>query len=151
MPIQIGYNRRFDAGFVAAQAAVQGGALGKLHTVRSTTWTRLPPPPAYIAASSGIFRLLGARLRHHPVVTGREVTGVYAVGGNAAPTSSEDAGDADTTGAILTLDDGTIAVVSSSRHNARGYDGTHGDPRFRGLHRRRPWRTSCRFARSSPA
>ena len=37
VPIQIGYNRRFDAGFVAARAAVQSGELGKLHTVRSTT------------------------------------------------------------------------------------------------------------------
>lgn len=55
-------------------------------------------------------------------MTGREVVEVYAVGGNRGADYIKDAGDADTTGAILTLDDGTIAVVSNSRHNARGYD-----------------------------
>jgi myo-inositol 2-dehydrogenase/D-chiro-inositol 1-dehydrogenase len=123
VPIQIGYNRRFDAGFVAARAAVQGGELGKLHTVRSTTLDPAPPPAAYIAASGGIFR--DCSVHDFDIirwVTGREVVEVYAVGGNRGAEYIKEAGDADTTGAILTLDDGTIAVVSNSRHNARGYD-----------------------------
>jgi myo-inositol 2-dehydrogenase/D-chiro-inositol 1-dehydrogenase len=123
VPVQIGYNRRFDAGFVAARAAVRGGELGKLHTVRSTTLDPAPPPAAYIAASGGIFR--DCSVHDFDIirwVTGREVTEVYAVGGNRGADYIREAGDADTTGAILTLDDGTIAVVSNSRHNARGYD-----------------------------
>ena len=123
VPIQIGYNRRFDAGFVNARAAVESGELGKLHTVRSTTLDPAPPPAAYIAASGGIFR--DCSVHDFDIirwVTGREVTEVYAVGGNRGAEYIKEAGDADTTGAILTLDDGTIAVVSNSRHNARGYD-----------------------------
>ncbi|WAX81739.1 Gfo/Idh/MocA family protein [Streptomyces sp. KMM 9044] len=123
VPIQIGYNRRFDAGFVAARAAVRSGELGRLHTVRSTTLDPAPPPAAYIAASGGIFR--DCSVHDFDIirwVTGREVTEVYAVGGNRGADYIKEAGDADTTGAILTLDDGTIAVVSNSRHNARGYD-----------------------------
>ena len=123
VPIQIGYNRRFDAGFVAARAAVQSGKLGKLHTVRSTTLDPAPPPAGYIAASGGIFR--DCSVHDFDIirwVTGREVVEVYAVGGNRGADYIKEAGDADTTGAILTLDDGTIAVVSNSRHNARGYD-----------------------------
>ncbi|MEV7735945.1 Gfo/Idh/MocA family oxidoreductase [Streptomyces sp. NPDC088921] len=123
VPIQIGYNRRFDAGFVNARAAVQSGELGKLHTVRSTTLDPAPPPAAYIAASGGIFR--DCSVHDFDIirwVTGREVVEVYAVGGNRGADYIKEAGDADTTGAILTLDDGTIAVVSNSRHNARGYD-----------------------------
>lgn len=123
VPIQIGYNRRFDTGFVNARAAVQGGELGKLHTVRSTTLDPAPPPAAYIAASGGIFR--DCSVHDFDIirwVTGREVVEVYAVGGNRGADFIKEAGDADTTGAILTLDDGTIAVVSNSRHNARGYD-----------------------------
>ncbi|MDQ1066021.1 Gfo/Idh/MocA family protein [Streptomyces canus] len=123
VPIQIGYNRRFDAGFVNARAAVQSGELGKLHTVRSTTLDPAPPPAAYIAASGGIFR--DCSVHDFDIirwVTGREVVEVYAVGGNRGAEYIKEAGDADTTGAILTLDDGTIAVVSNSRHNARGYD-----------------------------
>ncbi|MFE9312054.1 Gfo/Idh/MocA family oxidoreductase [Streptomyces sp. NPDC006706] len=123
VPVQIGYNRRFDAGFAAARAAVRAGELGRLHTVRSTTLDPAPPPAAYIAASGGIFR--DCSVHDFDIirwVTGREVTEVYAVGGNRGADYIREAGDADTTGAVLTLDDGTIAVVSNSRHNARGYD-----------------------------
>ncbi|MCL7425857.1 Gfo/Idh/MocA family oxidoreductase [Streptomyces sp. YS415] len=123
VPVQIGYNRRFDAGFVAARAAVQAGELGTLHTVRSTTLDPAPPPAAYIAASGGIFR--DCSVHDFDIirwVTGREVREVYAVGGNRGADYIARAGDADTTGAILTLDDGTLATVSNSRHNARGYD-----------------------------
>ncbi|BDH06531.1 Gfo/Idh/MocA family protein [Streptomyces seoulensis] len=123
VPVQIGFNRRFDAGFMAARAAVRSGELGKLHTVRSTTLDPAPPPAAYVAASGGIFR--DCSVHDFDIirwVTGREVTEVYAVGGNRGAAYIAEAGDADTTGAILTLDDGTIAVVSNSRHNARGHD-----------------------------
>ncbi|MEW2316559.1 Gfo/Idh/MocA family protein [Streptomyces bauhiniae] len=123
VPIQIGFNRRFDGGFMAARAAVRSGELGKLHTVRSTTLDPAPPPAAYVAASGGIFRDCSVHdfdmIRW---VTGREVTEVYAVGGNRGAAYIGEAGDADTTSAVLTLDDGTIAVVSNSRHNARGHD-----------------------------
>ncbi|MEU9465705.1 Gfo/Idh/MocA family oxidoreductase [Streptomyces avermitilis] len=121
--IQIGYNRRFDAGFVAARAAVASGELGALHTVRSTTLDPAPPPPAYVAASGGIFR--DCSVHDFDIirwVTGREVVEVYATGGNRGADYIAAAGDADTTAAVLTLDDGTLAVVSNSRHNARGYD-----------------------------
>ncbi|MEU3293821.1 Gfo/Idh/MocA family oxidoreductase [Streptomyces longwoodensis] len=123
VPIQIGYNRRFDAGFVAARAAVRGGELGTLHTVRSTTLDPAPPPAAYVATSGGIFR--DCSVHDFDIirwVTGREVTEVYAAGGNRGADHIREAGDADTTGAVLTLDDGTLAVVSNSRHNGRGYD-----------------------------
>ncbi|MFJ3335077.1 Gfo/Idh/MocA family oxidoreductase [Streptomyces sp. NPDC086766] len=123
VPVQIGYNRRFDAGFAAARAAVRRGELGALHTVRSTTLDPAPPPAGYIAASGGIFR--DCSVHDFDIirwVTGREVTEAYAVGGNRGAGYIRDAGDADTTGAVLTLDDGTIAVVSNSRHNGRGYD-----------------------------
>ncbi|MFI1444345.1 Gfo/Idh/MocA family protein [Streptomyces fructofermentans] len=121
--IQIGYNRRFDKGFAAARAAVRGGELGVLHTVRSTTLDPAPPPAAYIASSGGIFR--DCSVHDFDIirwVTGREVTEVYATGGNRGERYIAEAGDADTTAAVLTLDDGTLAVVSNSRHNARGYD-----------------------------
>ncbi|MYS12835.1 Gfo/Idh/MocA family oxidoreductase [Streptomyces sp. SID4982] len=123
VPVQIGFNRRFDAGFMAARAAVRSGELGKLHTVRSTTLDPAPPPAAYVAASGGIFRDCSVHdFDMVRWVTGREVTEVYAVGGNQGAAYIAEAGDADTTSAVLTLDDGTIAVVSNSRHNARGHD-----------------------------
>ncbi|MER7639555.1 Gfo/Idh/MocA family oxidoreductase [Streptomyces sp. NPDC126522] len=121
--VQIGYNRRFDAGCVAARRAVVGGELGDLHTVRSTTFDPAPPPAAYVAASGGIFR--DCAVHDFDIVrwvTGREVVEVYATGGNRGADYIKEAGDADTASSLLTLDDGTIAVVSNSRHNARGHD-----------------------------
>jgi myo-inositol 2-dehydrogenase/D-chiro-inositol 1-dehydrogenase len=121
--IQIGYNRRFDAGFAAARAAVIRGELGPLHTVRSTTLDPEPPPAAYVAVSGGIFR--DCAVHDFDIirwVTGREVTEVYATGSNRGAEYIADAGDADSTAAILTLDDDTLAVVSSARYNGRGYD-----------------------------
>ncbi|MER6472550.1 Gfo/Idh/MocA family protein [Streptomyces collinus] len=123
VPVQIGFNRRFDAGFAAARAAVRSGELGPLHTIRSTTLDPAPPPAAYVAASGGMFR--DCSVHDFDIirwVTGREVGEVYAVGGNRGAEHIAAAGDADTTGAVLTLDDGTIAMVSNSRHNARGHD-----------------------------
>ncbi|NGO73170.1 Gfo/Idh/MocA family oxidoreductase, partial [Streptomyces boncukensis] len=35
--LQVGFMRRFDAGYAAARAAVRGGRLGRLHTVRALT------------------------------------------------------------------------------------------------------------------
>jgi myo-inositol 2-dehydrogenase/D-chiro-inositol 1-dehydrogenase len=121
--VQMGYNRRFDPGFVAARAAVATGELGRLHTVRSTTMDPAPPPAAYLAGSGGIFRDCGVHdfdiIRY---VTGREVSEVYATGSTRGDSLFAEIGDAATTAAILTLDDDTLAVVSNTRFTGRGYD-----------------------------
>jgi myo-inositol 2-dehydrogenase/D-chiro-inositol 1-dehydrogenase len=121
--VQIGYNRRFDPGFIAAREAVQRGELGWLHTVRSTTMDPAPPPPGYIAGSGGIFRDCSVHdfdiIRY---VTGREVVEVYATGSSRGDAVFAESNDASTASAVLTLDDDTIAVVSNTRFNGRGYD-----------------------------
>lgn len=99
------------------------GELGDLHTIRSTTLDPAPPPAAYIAASGGIFHDCVV----HDIdairwVTGREVVEVYATGGNRGADYIAATGDVDTCAAVLTLDDGTLALVSGTRHNPRGYD-----------------------------
>ncbi len=123
VPVQIGYQRRFDPAFVAARAAVNSGELGWLHTVRSTTMDPAPPPASYIATSGGIFRDCGVHdfdiVRW---VTGREVVEVYATGANKGDQSFTAVGDVDTAAATLTFDDGTLGLVSNARYNGRGYD-----------------------------
>jgi myo-inositol 2-dehydrogenase/D-chiro-inositol 1-dehydrogenase len=123
LPVQIGYQRRFDAAYQAAHAAVASGELGWLHTVRSTTLDPAPPTPEYVAASGGLFRDCGVHdfdiIRW---VTGREVAEVYATGANKGADFFAANGDIDTAAAILTLDDGTMALVSNARYNPRGYD-----------------------------
>ena len=121
--VQIGFQRRFDAGFLAAREAVRSGALGWLHTVRSATFDAAPPDPGYIPGSGGIFR--DCAVHDFDAIrwlTGREVTQVYATGANRGEEFFRAAGDVDTASALLTLDDGTLAVSSCSRYNAAGFD-----------------------------
>ncbi len=123
VPVQIGFQRRFDAAMAAVHAAVRSGELGWLHTVRSTTLDPAPPPQAYIAVSGGMFRDCGVHdfdiLRW---VTGSEVAEVYATGSNRGGEFFAEYGDVDTSATILTFEDGTLGVVSNTRYNARGYD-----------------------------
>ena len=121
--VQIGFNRRFDAAIQAARDAVRSGELGWLHTVRSTTMDPAPPPARYLAGSGGIFRDCSVHdfdtIRY---VTGREVSEVYATGSAHGVEVFAATGDVSTAAATLTLDDGTLAVVSNTRYNGRGYD-----------------------------
>jgi myo-inositol 2-dehydrogenase / D-chiro-inositol 1-dehydrogenase len=123
VPVQIGYQRRFDAGIAAAHAAVRSGELGWLHTVRSTTLDPAPPPQAYIAGSGGIFRDCGVHdFDTVRWITGSAVSEVYATGSNRGAAFFTELGDVDTSAAILTFADGTLGIVSNTRYNARGYD-----------------------------
>ncbi|HEX5405613.1 MAG TPA: Gfo/Idh/MocA family oxidoreductase [Pseudonocardiaceae bacterium] len=121
--VQIGFQRRFDAGYAAAREAVRAGQLGWVHTLRATTMDPAPPPAEYIATSGGFFRDCSVHdfdaIRW---VTGHEVVEVYAVGANRGADFFRAAGDVDTAAALLTMDDGTVALVSGTRYNAAGYD-----------------------------
>jgi myo-inositol 2-dehydrogenase/D-chiro-inositol 1-dehydrogenase len=123
VPVQIGFQRRFDAGYRRAREAVSSGSLGFVHTIRANTHDQAPPPAAYIATSGGIFRDCSVHdfdiLRF---VTGREVVTAYATGANKGEPFFTAAGDVDTGAAVLTLDDGTLALVSATRYNGGGHD-----------------------------
>jgi myo-inositol 2-dehydrogenase / D-chiro-inositol 1-dehydrogenase len=121
--VQVGYPRRFDPAFRAARAAVECGELGRLHTVRSTTLDPAPPPADYLMRSGGIFRDCAVHdFDAVRWVTGREVVEVYATGSDHDDPLFADLGDVHTAATVLTLDDGTLALVSNSRGNPRGYD-----------------------------
>ncbi|MEV5982480.1 Gfo/Idh/MocA family oxidoreductase [Streptomyces sp. NPDC052114] len=121
--LQLGFQRRFDAGYAAAREAVRTGRLGRLHTVRAMTSDPAPPPAAYLPLSGGLYR--DCLVHDFDIlrwVTGREVTEVYATGSDAGPAMFREAGDVDTAAAVLTLDDGTLATATATRCNGAGYD-----------------------------
>lgn len=123
VPVQVGFQRRFDAGYLRAKQAVESGELGFVHSVRSTTHDQSPPAPDYLPTSGGIFR--DCNIHDFDIirfVTGREVVSVYAVGANKGEPFFAEAGDVDTGAALLTLDDGTLAAVTSTRYNGAGHD-----------------------------
>ncbi|HEY1512769.1 MAG TPA: Gfo/Idh/MocA family oxidoreductase [Gaiellaceae bacterium] len=121
--VQVGFQRRFDAGYRAAREAVASGALGKTLVLRAATHDPSPPPEAYIAASGGIFRDLHIHdFDAIRFVTGREIVEVYADGAVRAAPWFADHDDVDVATAVLRLDDGTLAIVSGTRHDPLGYD-----------------------------
>ncbi len=123
VPVQIGYPRRFDSAYAAARDAVADGALGWVHTVRSTTLDPAPPPREYVAVSGGLFRDCSVHdFDTVRWVTGREVVEVYATGSARGADFFAELGDVATAQTLLTFDDGATAVVSNTRYNARGHD-----------------------------
>ncbi|MEU8779386.1 Gfo/Idh/MocA family oxidoreductase [Streptomyces sp. NPDC048606] len=121
--LQLGFMRRFDAGYATARELVRSGALGRLHTVRTTTSDPTPPPAAYLATSGGLYRdCLVHDFDMVRWVTGREVDEVYATGADGGLAAFRDSGDVHTAAALLTLDDGTLVSSTATRCNGAGYD-----------------------------
>ncbi len=121
--IQIGYQRRFDPACIRARADLRAGRLGWLHSIRSTTLDPYPPSHAYLESSGGMYR--DCTVHDFDIirwVTGREVAEVYATGSNKGEQWIADIPDVDTGACVVTLDDGTLAVISNTRYNGRGYD-----------------------------
>jgi myo-inositol 2-dehydrogenase/D-chiro-inositol 1-dehydrogenase len=123
VPVQVGYQRRFDAAFAAAKRAVDEGLLGALHTVRSTTMDPAPPSMEYLAGSGGIFRDCAVHdfdtLRW---ITGQRAIEVYATGSVQGDPRFHDIDDVDTAAVVVTFENGTLGLVSAARYNGRGYD-----------------------------
>ncbi|HVS48181.1 MAG TPA: Gfo/Idh/MocA family oxidoreductase, partial [Candidatus Dormibacteraeota bacterium] len=120
--VQIGFQRRFDAGYRAAKDAVRSGALGDVHVVRLATHDPAPPPEAYIATSGGIWRDLAIHdFDIGSWVVGRPVEEVFADGeANASLFARHE--DVDAACALLRFEGGILGLVSATRNDPRGYD-----------------------------
>jgi myo-inositol 2-dehydrogenase / D-chiro-inositol 1-dehydrogenase len=121
--LQMGFQRRFDAGFRAARDLVVDGTLGVLYVVRMAGHDPAPPHDEYIPASGGIFRDFSVHdfdaLRF---VTGQETVEVFADGAVLNFPRFETYGDVDTAVATLRLSGGSFGILSVTRHDPLGYD-----------------------------
>ena len=121
--VQIGHQRRFDAGYQEARRLYQAGELGWIHSLRAVTCDMAPPPVEFLASSGGLFRDCSVHdfdiLRW---LTGREIVEVYARGSNNGDPAIGASGDVDTALALVTFEDGTVGTVSATRYNGAGHD-----------------------------
>jgi len=123
IPFQLGFQRRFDAGYREAHRRIHDGSLGTLYAVRLAGHDPAPPYEAYIAQSGGLFRDFSVHdfdiLRY---MTGCEVEEVYATGGVRGFPVFAKYDDVDTAVLTLRLSDGPFTAMTVSRHDPLGYD-----------------------------
>ena len=121
--VQIGFQRRFDAGFREARRRVRAGELGTVYSFHMTSRDATPPPDAYVETSGGQFV---DQLIHDFDVTrwmfGEEVKDLYATGSTLGFPQYEAWGDVATSAVVLRLRGGAIGLLQAARHNEAGYD-----------------------------
>ena len=123
VPIQIGFNRRFDPSHAAVQASVANGDVGELHMVKITSRDPEPPPIEYVKVSGGMFNDMTIHdFDMARFVTGSEIVEVYAKGAVRVDPAIGEAGDIDTAMILLTHEDGTLTYIDNSRQAVYGYD-----------------------------
>ncbi len=124
VPIQLGFNRRFDPGHRAARDAMLAGEIGDLHQVIITSRDPGLPPRSYIEAAGGLLRdmtihdfdLARFMLNDEPVE-------VFAVAGALIdPALGAELNDVDTAMIIMRTADGKQCHINNSRAAVYGYD-----------------------------
>ena len=124
VPIQIGFNRRYDPGHNSIQKAVVSGKIGKLEMIVITSRDPVPPTLSYLKESGGIFRdctihdfdLARFILKDDPIIE------VYSnVSTNVSKEISK-AKDYDTAMCVLKSRKGVLIHINNSRRAIYGYD-----------------------------
>jgi myo-inositol 2-dehydrogenase / D-chiro-inositol 1-dehydrogenase len=124
-PLQIGFQRRYDAGFAEAQRRIAAGEIGRVHLLRSVSHDPYPPSREYILGCGGQF----VDMSIHDIdiarfVTGLEIESVEAFGARLGKQAAdfEAADDWDTTVLNLRFAGGALGSIVNSRQAGYGYD-----------------------------
>ncbi|HEV8698201.1 MAG TPA: Gfo/Idh/MocA family oxidoreductase [Candidatus Limnocylindrales bacterium] len=121
--VQVGFQRRFDPAYREARRLVASGEIGTVYLVRLIAHDHEPPPDGYIPISGGLFR--DSSIHDFDALrwlTGQEVEEVYAAGSVRGFPIFARHDDVDTAAAVLRLADGSLGVLSQTRHDPLGYD-----------------------------
>jgi myo-inositol 2-dehydrogenase/D-chiro-inositol 1-dehydrogenase len=121
--LRVGFQRRFDADLVAARRAVLDGAVGRPYLLRLCSHDRRPVSARDPDESGSIFgNLLIHDFDAARWLTGLEVTSVHGERSVLAIPHATGPANYDVAVAVLTLRNGSLAVVSGSRGNPAGHD-----------------------------
>jgi myo-inositol 2-dehydrogenase/D-chiro-inositol 1-dehydrogenase len=125
--LEVGFHRRHDTGFGAAQRAVDSGETGRIHLLSLTANDPLVPPGV---ATSGPAPEAAPPFRDSSIhdfdltrfLTGQEVIEVSVEAGRRDGTRPADPREIERAVTTMRLADGTLAVLQSSWLNPLGYD-----------------------------
>jgi myo-inositol 2-dehydrogenase / D-chiro-inositol 1-dehydrogenase len=122
IPVQLGFMRRFDPGYVMAKERIESDSLGRLETFRALSRDTFPPPLEFLKTSGGLFLDMAV----HDLDLARflvgEVEEVQAWGSVLIDERFAQADDIDTAVTMLKFQNGVLGVVETSRRSAWGYD-----------------------------
>lgn len=124
VPVQIGFNRRFDPGHRAARDAVVAGDVGDLHQVVITSRDPELPSRAYLEAAGGLFRDMTIHdFDLARFMLGEEPVEVFAVAGALIdPALGAALDEVDSAMFILRTASGRQCHINNSRTAVYGYD-----------------------------
>lgn len=121
---QMAFQRRFDAGYLAAKKKVDEGVIGD--PVMFTSISRDPYPPPITFCDPRVSGGLIADMGVHDFDAARmymgEVQRVHAIGGTLAYPEMKSVGDIDNAIIDLVFQNGTLGLVQLSRNACFGYD-----------------------------
>jgi myo-inositol 2-dehydrogenase / D-chiro-inositol 1-dehydrogenase len=146
--LQIGFQRRFDAGYRTARDEIRAGKIGEVYAFTMISCDRTPPPDEYIASAGGQFK---DQFIHDFDITrwlfGDEVEEITATGSTRGFPTYERLGDVGTSAVLAKMRGGALGIMAALRRNEAGYDihvEIHGarDTLAIGIDPRTPWRST---------
>ena len=121
--MQIGFQRRFDAGIRRVKEAIDAGDLGVVYTMTLVAHDIAPGTPEFIAGSGGTFRdMLVHDLDLARWLSDSEIETVYATGTVRNHPDYAAANDYDVVAVHLTMANGMPILISGTRHDPAGHD-----------------------------
>ena len=123
--LQVGFMRRFDAGYVAAKQKIEAGEIGQPTTFKAVGRDPFCPDLNYARRENSGGLILDMAIHDFDLarwLMGSEVKRVYTEGGVLAFPQLEAVGDIDNAVVNMLFENGTIGNVEVSRNALYGYD-----------------------------
>lgn len=123
VPIQIGFNRRFDPTHAGLQKKVANGEIGELQQLILTSRDPDIAPLDYLRHSGGMFRdMMIHDFDMLRFIVNEEVTELHAIGSTLIEPGLKEMGDVDSVMITLTTQSGKLCHINGSRRCVYGYD-----------------------------
>jgi inositol 2-dehydrogenase len=121
---QMGFQRRFDSGYIEAQNKIKEGIIGEPVVLKSSSRDPFAPPIEFCdpKKSGGLILDMGIHDFDVARMIMGDVKSVYSVGGIFAYPEMQKIGDIDNAIINMYFENGTIGTVDLSRNAVYGYD-----------------------------